>query len=115
MGYVVCRSGESEGDRGENKGQSGVGLAILQSISRTEVQSLEPISERLLKVTLEFFGRARAMTFIVAYSPTDTQGVGEKHAFWATLDRAAKEVAEHEQLFVLMDANARTGRRGGEG
>ena len=24
-----------------------------------------------------------------------------------------KEVPEHEQLFVLMDANARTGRRGG--
>ena len=36
-----------------------------------------------------------------------------KHAFWTVLERVAKEVLEHEQLFVLMHANAHTGRRGG--
>ena len=37
----------------------------------------------------------------------------KKNAFWTALERVVKEVPEHEQLFVLMDANARTGRRGG--
>ena len=29
---------------------------------------------------------------------------------WTSLDRVVEEVPKHEQLFVLMDANARTGR-----
>ena len=47
----------------------------------------------------------------MAYAPTETQNASNKHAFWTTLDRAVEEVPRHEQLFVLMDANARTGRR----
>ena len=53
------------------------------------------------------------MTFVVGYAPTDTQYVGKKHAFWTALDRVVKNVPEHEQLFALMDAKARTDRRGG--
>ena len=53
------------------------------------------------------------MTFVVGYAPTDTQSVGKNNVFWTALDRVVKEVPEHEQLFVLRDANARTGRRGG--
>ena len=53
------------------------------------------------------------MTLVVGYVPTDTQSIGKKHAFWTALDRVVKEVPEHEQLFVLTDANARTGRREG--
>ena len=71
----------------------------------------EPISYRLLKVTLELRGRAKAVTFVVANAPTETQNANNKHAFWTSLDRAVEEVPKHEQLFVLMDANARTGRR----
>ena len=69
------------------------------------------ISDRLLKVALELRGRAKAVTFFVAYAPTETHNASNKHAFWTTLDRAVKEVLRHKQLFVLMDANARTGRR----
>ena len=47
----------------------------------------------------------------VAYAPTEIHDASKKHAFWTTLDRAVKDVSRHEQLFVLMDANARTGRR----
>ncbi|CAN0425429.1 unnamed protein product, partial [Ascophyllum nodosum] len=36
-------------------------------------------------------------------------------AFWTALDRVAKEVSEHEQLFVVMGTIARIGRRGGRG
>ena len=53
------------------------------------------------------------MTFVVGYAPTDTQSVGKTNAFWTALERVVKEVSEHEQLFVLMDVNARAGRRGG--
>ena len=45
------------------------------------------------------------------YTPTEIHDASKKHAFWTTLDRAVKNVPRHEQLFVLMDANARTGRR----
>ena len=72
----------------------------------------EFISDRLLKVTLELRGRAKAVTFVVAYAPTETQNTNNKHhAFWTSLDRVVEEVRKHGQLFVLMDANARTGRR----
>ena len=53
------------------------------------------------------------MTFVVGYAPTDTQSVGKKNAFWTALERVVKEVLGHEQFFVLMDANVRTGWRGG--
>ena len=112
-GYVVYCSGESGGDGEGKKGQGGVGLAVRKSISRAEARPPEFISDRLLKVTLELCGRARAVTFVVGYAPTDPQPLRKKNAFWTALERAVKEVPEHEQLFVLMDANARTGRRGG--
>ena len=112
-GYVVHCSSESGGDGVGKKGQGGVGLAVCKSISRAEARPPEFISDRLLKVTLELCGRARAVTFVMGYAPTDTRSVGKKNAFWTALERVVKEVPEHEQLFVLMDANARTGRRGG--
>ena len=80
------------------------------SISRA-ARPPEFISDRLLKVTLELRSRAKAVTFFVAYAPTETHNASNKHAFWTNLDRAVKEVPRHEQLFVLMDANARTERR----
>ena len=112
-GYVVFCSGESGGEGEGKKGQVGVGLAVRKSISRAEARPPEFISDRLLKVTLEMCGRARAVTFVVGYAPTDTQSVGKENVFWTSLKRVVKEVLENEQLFVLMDANARTGRRGG--
>ena len=80
------------------------------SITRA-VRPPEFISNRLLKVTLELRGRAKTVTFFVAYAPTETQNASNKHAFWTSLDRAVEEVPRHEYLFVLMDANARTERR----
>ena len=93
--------------------QGGVGLAVRKSISRAEARPPDFISDRLLKAKLELCGRARAVTFVVGYAPTDTQSLGKNNAFWTALERVVGEVSEHEQLFVLMDANARTGRRGG--
>ena len=110
-GYVVYCSDESGGEREGKKGQGGIGLSVRKSISRAEARPPKFISDRLLKVTLKLHGRARAVMFAVGYAPRDTQSVGKKDPFWTALERLVKEVPEHEQLFVLMDANARTGRR----
>ena len=47
----------------------------------------------------------------MACASTETQNASNKYAFWASLARAVEGVPKHEQMFVLMDANARTGRR----
>ena len=72
-GYMVYCSGEGSGEGGGKKGQGRVGLAIRRDIIRAQQHCPEVISDRLLKVTLELCGRARAVTFVVAYAPTDTQ------------------------------------------
>ena len=79
--YVVYCSGESGGDGEGKKGQGGVGLAVYKSIPRAEARPPEFIRDRLLKVTLELCGRARAVTFVVGYASTDTRSVGKKNAF----------------------------------
>ena len=109
-GYLVYCSGECGGENGGKKGQGGVGLAVRNSITHA-ARPPEFISDRLLKVTLKLRGRAKAVTFVVGYAPTETQNANNKHAFWTSLDRVVEEVPKHEQLLVLMDANARTGRR----
>ena len=71
-GYLVYCSGECGDENDGKKGQSGVGLAVRTSITRAARPS-EFISDRLLKVTLELRGRAKAVTFFVAHAPTGTQ------------------------------------------
>ncbi|CAN0398773.1 unnamed protein product, partial [Ascophyllum nodosum] len=88
-GYLVYCSGEC-GENGGKKMQGRVGLAVRTSIIRG-ARPPEFISDRLLKVTLELRGRAKAVTFVVAYAPTETQNSSNIHAFWTSLDRAVKE------------------------
>ena len=111
LDYRMCPT--VTGRTKERIAQGGVGLAVRKNISRAKARPPEFISDRLLKVTLELCGRARAVTFVVGYASIHTQSVGKKHAFWAVLERVVMEVRENEQLFVLMDANARTGLMGG--
>ena len=92
------------------EGLCGVGLAVRTSITRA-ARPPEFISDRLLKITLELRSGAKTVSFFVAYTSTETQNADNKHAFWTSLDRAVEDVPRHEQLFVLMGANARTGRR----
>ena len=109
-GYLVYCSGECGGENGGKKGHGRVGLAVRNSITRA-ARPPEFISDRLLKVALALRGRAKAVAFVVAYAPTEPQNANIKHAFRTSLDRVVEEVPKHEQLFVLMDANARMGRR----
>ena len=109
-GYLVYCSGECGNENGGKKGQGGAGLSVRTSTT-CAARPLEFISDRLLKATLELRGRVKAVTFFLAYAPTETQNASNKHTFWTTLDGAGDEVPRHEQLFVLMNANARTGKR----
>ena len=90
-GYLVYCSGESGGENGGKKKQGGVGLAVRTSIPRA-ARPPEFISDRLLKVTLELRDRVKAVTFVVAYAPTETQNASYKHAFWTSVDRIVDEV-----------------------
>ena len=59
-GYLVYCSDECGGEDGGKKGQGRVGLAVRNSITRA-ARPPEFISYRLLKVTLELLGRAKAV------------------------------------------------------
>ena len=88
-GYVVYCSGACGDKGGGKKGEGGVGLAIRENITRAVVHLPEFINERLLKVTLKLHGRASAVSFVVAYGPTEcTRDESKKRAFWAALERA---------------------------
>ena len=79
-GYLVCCNGECGGENGDIKGQDRVGLTVRTSILRA-ARPPEFISDRLLKVTFELRGRAKTVTFVVAYASTEIQNHSNKHAF----------------------------------
>ena len=51
---------------------------------------------------------------MVAYAPTEDAAEGEKAKYMAALNSTVNPVLTREQVFVLTDANARTGKRGEE-
>ena len=62
-GYLAYCSRECGDGNDGRKGQGGVGLAVRTSITRA-ARPPEFISDRLLKVTLELRGQAKAVTFL---------------------------------------------------
>ena len=69
-----------------------------------------------MSMTFNLTGKSNAVTFVVAYGPTDTVSNTreQKDVFWADLESAVSRVPSSDYLFVLIDANARTGVRMGE-
>ena len=97
-------------------GQHGVGLAVKESIIREATWTQELTNERLMSMTFNLTGKSNAVTFIVAYGPTDTMSNTreQKAVFWTDLESAVSRVPSSDYVFVLIDANARTGVRMGE-
>ena len=91
-------------------GQHGVGLAVKESIIREATWTQKLTNERLMSMTFNLTGKSNAVTFVVAYCPTDTVSNTreQKDAFWADLESAVSRVPSSDYLFVLIDANART-------
>ena len=67
-------------------------------------------------MTFNLAGKSIAIIFVVAHGLTDTVSNTreQKDAFGADLDSAVSRVPSSDYLFVLIDANARTGVRIGE-
>ena len=113
-GYRVFCSGV-DGSTGR-AGQHGVGLAVKESIIRGATSTQELTNERLMSMTFNLTGKSNAITFAVAYGPTGTVSNTrqQKDVFWADLESAVSRVPSSDCLFVLVDANARTGVRMGK-
>ncbi|CAB1113440.1 unnamed protein product [Ectocarpus sp. CCAP 1310/34] len=118
-GYVIIFwSGARTGTK-DKRAVHGVCIAIKEAMWESlgeEGRTMECISPRLMKVRLQI-GRTCGVTFVVGYAPTETVrttaggDVNAKDSFWTALDAAIREVHSRDHLVVLMDANARTGRR----
>ena len=85
-GYRVFCSG-IDGSSGR-AGQHGVGLAVKESIVREATWTQELTNERLMSMTFNLSDKSNAITFDVAYGPTDAvSNTGEqKDVFWADLE-----------------------------
>ena len=100
------------------KGQHGVGLAINEEIVEKAGEdgiTIECISARLLKARISI--QSDFVTFVVAYAPTEKAPERQKAKYMAALNCTVASEPAREYVFVLTDANARTGKRsegGGE-
>ena len=95
------------------KGQHRVGLAIKEKIVKKAGEdgiTIECISARLLKARLS--SKSNFVTFVVAYAPTEEAPEGQKAKYMAALNCTVASMSAREYVFVLTDANARTGKRG---
>ena len=114
--YRVIFSGDCSWVKGR-KGQHWVGLAIEGDIVKKAGENgitNECISARLLKAQISI--KSNFVTFVIAYAPTEEAPEGQKAKYMASLNCTAASVPAREYVFVLTDANARTGKRSeGEG
>ena len=111
-GYRVFFSGDCRMVKG-GKGQYGVGLAIKEEIIKKAGEdsiTVECISARLLKARISI--KSNFVMFVVAYAPTEEAPEGQKAKYMAALNCTVASVTAREYIFVLTDANARTGKRG---
>ena len=95
------------------KGQRGVGLAIKEEIVKKADEdgiAIECISARLLKARISV--KSNFVTFVVAYAPTEEAPEGQEAKYMAALNCTVASMPAREYVFVLTDANARTGKRG---
>ena len=104
-GFRVFYSGSTQG------GQHGVALAVKESICKTSKFTREDVNERLMSMRFEMSGQHQAVNFVVGYAPTEPSDSEKKRAFWHRLDSLVQRIPKKEALFVLMDANARTGEK----
>ena len=84
----------------------GVSLAVHHSVAKA-LMSWTPVSPRLLSA--RFRHKHGAITFIVAYAPTNLSADDEKDRFYSELGSLTEQVPPHDQLLLLGDFNAVTG------
>lgn len=85
---------------------SGVGL-LLSKEARKALIEWKPHSDRIL--TARFRTRARNLTCIQCYAPTETAEYNVKENFYSTLDRTLSTVQRGDIMILLGDFNAQVG------
>ena len=78
-----------------------MGLAIKESIVREATWSQELMKELLMSMTFNLADTSNAITFFMAYSPTDTVSNTreQKNAVWEDLDIAVSRVPGSDYSF----------------
>ena len=104
-GFRVFYSGSTQG------GQHGVALVVKESICKTSKFTREDVNERLMTMRFEMSGQHQVVNFVVGCAPTEPSDCEKKRAFWHRHDSLVQRIPKKECLFVLMDANARTGEK----
>ena len=95
------------------KEQHAFGLAIKEEIVKKAGKdgiAIECISARLLKARIPI--KSNFVTFVAAYASTGKAPEGQKAKYMAALNCTVASVPARKYVFVLTDANARTGKRG---
>ena len=84
-------------------GQHGVGLAFKEYIVRKATWTQELTNERLMPTTFNLAGKSNAVTFVVAYVPTDTVSNTreQKDVFWADLESVVCRVPNSDYPLLL--------------
>jgi hypothetical protein len=86
--------------------ESGVGL-LLSSAARRSLMEWTPVSDRIL--VARFKSRARNVSIVHVYAPTNTSSVDVKDEFYSLLSSALNNVRRGDILIVMGDLNARVG------
>jgi exonuclease III len=103
MGYEFYHSD------GGNKSHHGVGIAIRSSIAQTNDIYIRHSSPRALYLVLKVKGKESLVHLITAHAPTEVAKEEDKDAFYKELDQILEDVNTKERVFIMIDANARTG------
>ena len=104
-GFRVFDSGSAQ------SGQHGVALAVKESICKTSKFTREDVNERLMSMRFGMSGQHQAVNFVVGYAPMEPSDSEKKRAFWHKLGSLVQRIPKKGCIFVLMDANARTGEK----
>ena len=68
------------------------------------------VDERLTSMRFELASKCEAVSFVVAYAPTDCTKDAELKRFWQKAEDLVEKIPTNECLFVLRRVNARTGQ-----
>ena len=88
-----------------------VRLAVKESICSNSTYTTEYADERLMAMRFEISGQSGAINFVSAYPTFEVSKDETKQAFWDRFGSLVQRIPVKECVYVLMDANARTGRR----
>ena len=103
-GYTFFWSGKTEQERRE----SGVGIAIRNSIVQNLDQDPTPINDRIMTMRMPLDKKC-FLTIVSVYAPTLTNTDENKERFYNNLRETIKNVPTSDKLIIAGDFNARVG------